>query len=63
MNIEITLSFQQLAGKLPLYIKGRKYWLVNEKQRQDLQRLRAEARTNKENLQRLIDRVSERKKK
>ena len=62
MNIEITLSFQQLAGKLPLYIKGRKYWLVNEKQRQDLQRLRAEARTNKENLQRLINLAAERRK-
>ena len=63
MNIEITLSFQQLAGKLPLYIKGRKFWLLSEKQRQDLIRLKADARTNKENLQRLIDRVSERKKK
>ena len=63
MNIEITLSFQQLAGKLPLYIKGRKFWLLSEKQRQDLIRLKADARTNKENLQRLIDRISERKKK
>lgn len=62
MNIEITLSFQQLTGKLPLYIKGRKYWLLSEKQRRDQLKLKTEARNIKENLQRLVDLTAERTK-
>ena len=59
--IEITLSIQQLAGKLPLYIKGRKYWLVNEKQRRDQLKLKSEARANTETLQKLVNLNRERR--
>lgn len=36
MNLEISLSEAQLAGRLPVYIKGKRYWLVGEKTRQRL---------------------------
>lgn len=40
MNLEISLSESQLAGKLPVYIKGKRYWLLSEKTRQTLINLR-----------------------
>lgn len=55
MNIEISISFNQLAGNLPIYIKGKRFWLMSDKQHKDLARLKQEARNVKENLQRLVD--------
>lgn len=63
MKIELSLSTQQLMGRLPLYIHGRKFWLVNEKQRRDQLELKAEARNIKQNIQKLVDLNLDRRKK
>ena len=62
MKLDLTLSMQQLAGKLPFYIKGRKFWLVSEKQHNDLIMLKAKARATSERLQKLVNLTLERRK-
>ena len=44
MIVELTLSPDQLSGKRPIYIKGRKYWLIGEQERRRFDLIKAEAR-------------------
>jgi hypothetical protein len=57
MNIEISVSSSQLAGRLPVYIKGKRYWLLTEEDHRKLLEVKKLQKQNLKLIQELRERV------